>query len=94
MCGAASDVRFGPKADSCAAAKSIVYSMTSSANARSLSVRSRRRVGGSGRYGRYARQRPVSAFTRPEATAAWSAAKSRSFWSAYVSANEAMARSK
>ena len=41
-----------------------------------------------------ARQRPVSAFTRPEATAAWSAAKSRSFWSAYVSANEAIARSK
>ena len=39
-------------------------------------------------------QRPVSAFTRPEATAAWSAAKSRSFWSAYVSANEAIARSK
>ncbi|MGB7660655.1 MAG: hypothetical protein WBL96_20270, partial [Pseudolabrys sp.] len=30
------------------------------------------------------RQRSLSAFTRPEATAAWSAAKSRSFWSAYV----------
>ena len=40
------------------------------------------------------RHRPLSAFTRPEATAAWSAAKSRSFWSAYVSANETIARSK
>ena len=29
-----------------------------------------------------AHQTPVSAFTRPEATAAWSASKSRSFWSA------------
>ena len=43
---------------------------------------------------RRARQRPVLAFTRPEATAVWNAAKSRSFWSAYVSANEAIARSK
>ena len=37
MCGAPVHVRFGPITDSCAAAKSIVYSMTSSANARSLS---------------------------------------------------------
>jgi hypothetical protein len=59
-----------------------------------LSARSKRRAGGPAAMVGTTRQRPVSAFTRPEATAAWSAAKSRSFWSAYVSANEAIARSK